>query len=79
MTPKLTTIEQAKDQIIGEVGTERRDQYEELKNIKEFDIEMTVYNLSNKYTCDQINEMFIKWAESVDLYCGGIVKENTND
>lgn len=43
---------------------------------KEFDIEMTVYNLDNKYTAEQINDMFIEWCESKELYCGGTVEEN---
>lgn len=46
------------------------------ENINEFDLEFTVYNIENKYTLEQINDMFIEWAKSKDLYVGGVVKDH---
>jgi len=42
----------------------------------EFDIEMTISNVNNKYSLDQINDMFVEWCNNNDLVCGGMVKEN---
>lgn len=47
--------------------------------IKEFKIDMVVYCLDNKYSEKQIFDMFMKFVESNDLYCGGSIKELTEN
>jgi hypothetical protein len=46
------------------------------KKVKEFNINMTCYNLDNKYTLDEINDMFIDWANSKDICIGGVISPN---
>lgn len=45
-----------------------------MAKIKEFEISMVCYNLDNKYTLEQINDMFVDWTESKNIYAGGSIK-----
>jgi hypothetical protein len=42
---------------------------------KEFEINVVVYHPENKYSEDEIMEMFVTWVESKGMFAGGGVRE----
>ena len=55
------------------------DPLKETKKLKEFDISMVVYHHEDKYTEEEINNMFIDWIESKGMCCGGSIREIESD
>ena len=47
---------------------------EPAEKVNEFSISMVVYHPQNKYSLEEIDSMFTKWAESKGLYVGGSIK-----
>ena len=43
--------------------------------VKEFEINMVVYHPENKYSEEEIRDIFITWVESNGLFAGGRVRE----
>ena len=49
-----------------------------MNEIKEFKIDVIVYNEDNKYIEEEILRMFMDWTESKDLTVGGSVGSLTD-
>jgi HTH-type transcriptional regulator/antitoxin HigA len=44
-------------------------------DIKQFNINMSVYHRENKYSKDDITDMFIEWVEGKGMFCGGVIEQ----
>ncbi len=52
------------------------EKYKTMKEeVKEFEFNIVAYHPENKYSVEEMNDMFIEWIESKGMFCGGGINE----